>query len=66
MKEIQDLTLTKIQDQKSVLLKPDLYSLGFYGFYLNETESMLSLIEDKDEVAERRRKKFQNKKLEEL
>ena len=48
------------------MLKADLYSLGFYGFYLNETESMLSLIEDKEEVAERRRKKFKNHKLEEL
>lgn len=66
MKDIEDLTLTKIEDQKCLLLKSDLYSLGFFGFYLNDTENMLSLIEDKEEVAERRSKKFRNEKMEEL
>ena len=66
MKDIEDLTLTKIKYSKCVLLKPDLYSLGFYGFFLNTSESMLSLIHDKEEVAERRSKNFKDKNLEEL
>lgn len=64
MKDIEDLTLTRIEDQKSLELKSDLYSLGFYGFFLNDTESMLSLIENKEEVTQRRSKNFKDEHLE--
>ena len=47
-KDIEDLTLTKVEDQQSLYLAPNLYSLAFYDFFLNETESILSLIPNKD------------------